>query len=73
MSDKPTVTRQDPAKELSAGDIRKITGAATPHFAQQIRERVIELIDTLPDNHPARAEGKREAARLQKLAGRASD
>jgi hypothetical protein len=43
-------------------------GASTPHFALQLRERIRKLISGLPADHPARQEGEREIARLDKLA-----
>jgi hypothetical protein len=42
-------------------------GASTPHFALQIRNRIARLIGGLPDDHPARLEGEREIARLNRL------
>ncbi len=43
-------------------------GASTPHFALQLRERIRALIRGLPADHPARIEGEREIARLDKIA-----
>jgi hypothetical protein len=43
-------------------------GASTPHFALQLRERIRNLIRGLPPGHPARVEGEREIARLDKIA-----
>lgn len=57
-----------PGHEPTADDIRELTGAATPQFAQQIRSRVLRLIQNLPPNHPVRAVGDREARNLEKLA-----
>ena len=42
-------------------------GASTPHFALQLRERILRLIADLPEDHPARVEGQREITRLQRL------
>ncbi len=42
-------------------------GASTPHFALQLRERIARLIAGLPEDHPARVEGAREIARLERL------
>jgi hypothetical protein len=59
---------------LSAGhtvtieDVRQLMGASTPHFALQLRERIRALIRGLPEDHPARREGEREIARLDKIA-----
>jgi hypothetical protein len=33
----------------------------------QLRERIARLIADLPPNHPARVEGEREMARLERL------
>jgi hypothetical protein len=43
-------------------------GASTPHFALQLRERIRTLIRGLPTGHPARIEGEREIARLNRIA-----
>ena len=48
-------------------DVRKLMGASTPHFALQLRERIANLIAGLPADHPARVEGEREIARLERL------
>ena len=42
-------------------------GASTPHFALQLRNRIAKLIAGLPAGHPARVEGEREIARLERL------
>ena len=54
--------------EVSVEDVRQLMGASTPHFALQLRERIRHLIAGLPEGHPARAEGEREIARLDKIA-----
>jgi hypothetical protein len=59
--------RAGPHREVSVEDIRQLTGASTPHFALQIRNRIARLIAGLPPDHPARIEGEREIARLEKL------
>jgi hypothetical protein len=58
----------DPSHEVTVEDVRALTGAATPHFALQVRNRVRRLIEPLPADHPARAEGVRAIARLEELA-----
>jgi hypothetical protein len=58
----------DPSHEVTVEDIRALTGAATPHFALQVRNRVQRLIDPLPRDHPARAAGERGIAELERLA-----
>jgi hypothetical protein len=55
------------AKEVSVEDVRQLMGASTPHFALQLRNRIANLIIELPADHPARVEGEREIARLQRL------
>jgi hypothetical protein len=49
-------------------DVRQLMGASTPHFALQLRERIRNLIRNLPAGDPARVEGEREIARLDKIA-----
>lgn len=56
------------AKEITVEDIRALAGPVTPHFALQVRNRIRRLIDPLPADHPARAEGERQIARLETLA-----
>jgi hypothetical protein len=58
----------DPSHEVTVEDIRALTGAATPHFALQVRNRVRRLIEPLPAGHPARVEGERAISRLEDLA-----
>ena len=48
--------------------MRQLTGASTPHFALQLRERIRALIAGLPAEDPARIEGEREIARLDRIA-----
>jgi hypothetical protein len=55
------------AHEVRVEDVRVLMGASTPHFALQLRERIAHLIADLPADHPARVEGEREIARLQRL------
>lgn len=56
------------AREPTVEDVRQLIGASTPHFSLQIRNRIRHLIDGLPPDHPARTEGEREIARLERLA-----
>jgi hypothetical protein len=58
----------DPSHEVTVEDVRALIGAATPHFALQVRNRVRHLIAPLPEGHPAKAEGERAIARLEELA-----
>jgi len=55
-------------REPTVQDIRQLIGASAPHFALQIRNRISNLIDGLPADHPARVEGDREITRLERLA-----
>lgn len=48
-------------------DIDALVGPATPHFALQLRARVRELIEDLPDNHPVRQYGEEKMALLERL------
>jgi hypothetical protein len=56
------------AREPTLEDVRQLMGASTPHFALQLRNRIRSLIAGLPPDHPARVEGEREIARLERLA-----
>jgi hypothetical protein len=55
-------------RQVTVDDVRQLMGASTPHFALQLRERIRRLIRDLPPGHPARIEGEREIARLDRLA-----
>jgi hypothetical protein len=68
MSGTERPDRLAPDRVVTIEDIRELTGAATPHFALQIRDRVARLIDGLPQDHPARTEGERAIARLEHIA-----
>jgi hypothetical protein len=65
-SEQPERTRPD--YEVTVEDVRQLMGASTPHFALQLRNRVQKLIAGLPSEHPARIEGEREIARLERIA-----
>ena len=67
MSEAESPIRKAPGHEVTVDDVRQLMGASTPHFALQIRNRIARLIRGLPADHPARIEGEREIARLQKL------
>ncbi|MDQ3572965.1 MAG: hypothetical protein M3383_08920 [Actinomycetota bacterium] len=60
-------------REITVDDIRALAGPATPHFSLQIRNRIAKLIETLPVDHPARAEGERQVARLTELAAHSGE
>ena len=53
--------------EPTREDIDALVGPATPHFAYQIRARVRELIDDLPDDHPVRQYGEEQIELLDRL------
>ena len=55
-------------REVTIDDVRQLMGASAPHFALQLRERIRALIRDLPAGHPARIEGEREIARLDRIA-----
>lgn len=59
--------RKASTSEVTVEDVRQLMGASTPHFALQLRNRIANLIAGLPADHPARVEGEREIARLQRL------
>jgi hypothetical protein len=63
----------DPSHEVTPEDIRALTGAVTPHFALQVRNRVRRLISSLPPDHPTRIYGEREIARLEELASHSGE
>jgi hypothetical protein len=68
MSQAEHPDRLRPGREVTVDDVRQLMGASTPHFALQLRERIRALIRDLPGDHPARLEGEREIARLDRLA-----
>ncbi len=48
-------------------DIDALVGPATPHFAFQIRARVRELIEGLPEDDAVRRYGEQKMAMLESL------
>jgi hypothetical protein len=68
MSEAENPERLKPEHTVTVEDVRQLMGASTPHFALQLRERIRALIRNLPEDHPARKEGEREIARLDKIA-----
>ncbi len=48
-------------------DIRALTGAVTPHFSLQVRNRVRRLIEPLGADDPVRVFGERKIAELEEL------
>ena len=53
--------------EPTRDDIDGLVGPATPHFAYQLRARVRELIEDLPDEHPVRRFGEEQMELLDRL------
>ena len=53
--------------EPTRDDIDELVGPATPHFAYQLRARVRQLIDELPDDHPVRRYGEEKIELLDRL------
>jgi hypothetical protein len=67
QAENPNRLLRERSGEVSVEDVRELMGASTPHFALQLRNRIARLIAGLPDRHPARVEGEREIARLERL------
>jgi hypothetical protein len=53
--------------EPTRDDIDALVGPATPHFAYQLRARVRELVEDLPDDHPVRRYGEEKMELLDRL------
>jgi hypothetical protein len=68
MSQSEDPKRLSAEHQATLEDVRALMGASTPHFALQLRERIRALIRGLPAGNPARIEGEREIARLDKIA-----
>ena len=60
--------RLRPEHRVTVDDVRQLMGASTPHFALQLRDRIQGLIRGLATDDPARVEGEREIARLERIA-----
>ena len=67
QAEDPRLSRKAREREVTVEDVRQLMGASTPHFALQLRNRIASLIADLPPGHPARTEGEREIARLERL------
>jgi hypothetical protein len=52
---------------VTIDDIDALVGPATPHFAFQLRARVRELIEDLPEDDPVRRHGEAQMALLERL------
>jgi hypothetical protein len=56
-----------PMAEPTKDDVDAIVGPATPHFAYQLRARVLELVEELPENHEVRRYAAEKAELLDRL------
>ena len=56
-----------PVAEPTRDDVDAIVGPATPHFAYQLRARVLDLVEDLPANHPVRSYAEEQAELLDRL------
>ncbi len=68
MAEAEQPARLRPEHQVTVDDVRQLMGASTPHFALQLRNRIRKLIAPLPPEDPARLEGEREIARLERIA-----
>jgi hypothetical protein len=48
-------------------DVDTLVGPATPHFAYQLRARVLELVRDLPGDHPVRRYAEEKMELLDRL------
>jgi hypothetical protein len=53
--------------EPTREDVDRLVAPATPHFAYQLRARVRELIEGLPEGHPVRTYGEERMELLDRL------
>lgn len=53
--------------EPTLADVDALVGPATPHFAFQLRARVHELVQDLPETHPVRSYAAEKMALLDRL------
>ena len=68
MAEAEQPERLRPEHRVTVDDVRQLMGASTPHFALQLRNRIRKLIAAAAAGDPARLEGEREIARLERLA-----
>jgi hypothetical protein len=54
-------------REPTFADVDALVGPATPHFAYQIRARVRELVEDLPEEHAVRRYAEEQMAMLDRL------
>ncbi len=60
-------------RRVTVEDIRALAGPSTPHFALQVRNRIRNLIEGLPEDDPVRREGEVQIGRLEELAQHSGD
>jgi hypothetical protein len=60
-------------RPVTVEDIRALAGPSTPHFALQVRNRIRNLIEALPEGDPVRREGEVQIVRLEELAQHSGD
>jgi hypothetical protein len=53
--------------EPTVADIDALVGPATPHFAYQLRARIRELVQDLPEDHAVRRYGEEQMELLHRL------
>jgi hypothetical protein len=53
--------------EPTFADVDALVGPATPHFAYQLRARVRELVQELPEEHPVRRYAEEKGELLDRL------
>ena len=53
--------------EPTREDVDRLVGPATPHFAYQLRARVLELVQGLPEDHEVRVYGEEQMQLLDRL------
>ena len=54
-------------REPTIRDIDALVGPATPHFAYQLRARIRELVEGLPEDDPVRRYGEEQMELLDRL------
>ena len=54
-------------REPTTDDVDALVGPATPHFAYQLRARVRELVEGLPEDDPVRRYGEEKMELLDRL------
>jgi hypothetical protein len=58
--------------EPTKDDVDAIVGPATPHFTYQLRARVLELVEDLPETHEVRRYAEEKAELLDRLGSASS-